>query len=88
MHGILDGEIYTKHKDDQQQLRLGGNSWSINLHELPKTAKLIEYITPTSRYVITREEAFKHSFERNLGGEQKLIVPIKWWQENAVALND
>jgi hypothetical protein len=87
-HGVLEDCIYTKHEDDQQQLRLGGQSWTINLEELPDNATLIEYITPKTRYVISREEAFKHGFEQTLGGELKLIVPIKFWQEGAVAISD
>lgn len=88
MHGVLLNGIYTKKEDDQQQLRMGGNSWSINLHELPKEATLIEYITPSTSYVISREDAFKYGFIRVLGSEKKLIVPIKRWQEGAVAIND
>jgi len=87
MRGILHDHIYTKYEDDQQQLRLGGNSWTINLQDLPADAVLIEYITPSTRYVINRYDAFKHGFVRKLGGEDKLIVPLKWWQEG-IAIND
>lgn len=87
MRGVLKDNIYTKHEDDQQQLKMGGNSWSINLADLPEEAVLIEYVTPTTRYVINRYDAFKHGFERTLGGEQKLVVPLKWWQEG-IAIND
>jgi hypothetical protein len=88
MHGIVKDNIYVKYESDQQQLELGGNSWTIDLQELPQDIMLIEYITPKTRYVITRTDAFKHGFIRKLGGEDKLIVPLKWWAEGAVALND
>lgn len=88
MRGNLNGSIYTKKEDEKQQLRLGGMSWTINLADLPKEATLIEYITPISRYVISREDAFAHGFIRNLGGEDKLIVPLKWWTEGTVAIDD
>lgn len=88
MRGTLTGKIYTKNEDDNQQLHLGGESWTINLQELPGEAEIIEYITPTSRYVISRQDALKYGFIRNLGGEDKLVVPLKRWQEDAVALNE
>lgn len=88
MHGVLKEGVYTKKEDDQQQLRLGGNSWTINLTDLPETAQVIEYITPTTSWAISREDAFEHGFMRILGGEEKLIVPLKWWTEGAVAIND
>lgn len=87
MRGTIDGEIYIKHEDDQQQLRLGGNSWSINLQDLPDSATLIQYITPSMSYVITRDKAFKHGFIKVFNNEKKLIVPIKHWHEG-VAINE
>lgn len=87
MHGKLENNIYIKHEDEQQQLRLGGQSWTINLEVLPEEAILIQYVTPLNIYVISRKDAFKYGFERKLGGERKLIVPIKHWQEGAVAIS-
>lgn len=87
MRGILKDKIYSKHEDEQQQLRIGGNSWTINLDELPDDAVLIEYITNSSRYVINRDVAFDKGFVRTLGGEKKLVVPIKYWQQG-IALSD
>ncbi len=88
MRGVYQDGIYTKHEDEQQQLRLGGGSWSINLEELPADAKLIEYITPSASYVVSREDALKHGFVKILGGEKKLCVPVKIWQKDAVAINE
>lgn len=86
MRGIFQDGIYTKHEDDKQKLFMGGGSWSINLKDLPTTVQLIEYMTPTTSYVITREEAFRHGFIKSLGGEDKLVVPLKFWQQGAVAV--
>lgn len=87
MRGILDGSVYMKQEAEEQQLRLGGNSWSINLQDLPEEATLIEYITPLTHYVITREKAFKRGFVKVFNGEKKLVVPIKYWYEG-VAINE
>lgn len=87
MRGVLHDNIYTKNESDQQQLQMGGGSWSVNLDDLPEEAILIEYVTPTTSWVIHRHDAFTHGFIRELNGESKLIVPLKWWQEG-IAIND
>ena len=86
MRGILKDGIYTKYEDEANKLRLGGGSWSINLEELPSGTKLIEYITQSTTYVISREEANQHGFTKVLGGETKLVVPISQWHQGAVAV--
>lgn len=88
MRGTFKDGVYTKKEDESQKLRMGGGSWSINLDELPVGTKIIEYITPFERYAISMEDAFKHGFTRMLGGEKKLIIPVKCWQKGAVALGD
>lgn len=88
MRGVFKDYIYTKFEDENQKLKMAGGAWSINLDDLPDEAVLIEYVTPTNRYVINRYDAFKHGFERVLAGERKLIVPLRWWQEGSVAIND
>lgn len=87
MRGTLKDGIYTKHEDEDQKLRMGGGSWSINLDELPEGTQVIEYITPKTSYVISKGDARRHGFVRVLGGEKKLIVPLKWWNEG-VAIDD
>lgn len=79
MRGILKGDIYSKYEEENQKLRLGGGSWSINIEKLPAGTKVVEYITPVHRYVITLKDAFTHGFTKTLGGERKLVVPIKKW---------
>lgn len=88
MRGILRSSIYTKREKEDQLLRLGGGSWSINLKELPEEAILIEYITDKDRYVINRYDAFKHGFRKTLGGEEKLVVPIKLWTRGTLVIED
>lgn len=89
MRGVLKDGIYTKREDEKNKLRMAGGSWSINLDELPSEGvRLIEYITPLTNYVITREDAMKFGFVRMLGGEKKLVVPLSCWQKGAVAINE
>lgn len=79
MRGTLQGTTYIKKEKESQKLRMGGGSWSINLEELPSGTRIIEYITPFCRYTISTEDAFMHGFTKFLGGERKLVVPIKCW---------
>lgn len=82
MHGTLLDDSYTKKEDKANMLRMGGGAWSINLDELPDEAQTIIYKTVLETYVIGRDDAFKFGFVRQLGGENKLVVPLKfWWVE-------
>jgi hypothetical protein len=81
MRGLLKDTTYIKKEDDRQQLKMGGGSWSINLADLPEEAHLIEYYTSSARYIISREKAFEYGFVKFLGGEEKLVVPLKQWQK-------
>lgn len=80
-HGNLDGSTLVKKEKEKDQLRMGGGSWSINLDELPETVLMIAYHTEDYQYLISRGDAFAHGFERTLGGERKLIVPLKHWRK-------
>jgi len=71
---------YLKREQESQKLRIGGGSWSINLDELPPTAKQIKYITEEGTYQISVDDALAHGFERMLGGERKLVVPLGKWK--------
>lgn len=88
MRGVIKNGIYTKREDEKNKLRMGGGSWSINLDELPKDTQLIEYITPTDRYVVSMSNAVQYGFIRMLGGEKKLVVPLKHWSKGAVAISE
>ena len=78
-HGQFSGNVYRKKENENMKLRMGGGSWSINLDEVPKAAEVVEYVTPQRTYQIRTEDAFAHGFIRILGGERKLIVPLKYW---------
>ena len=62
-------------------LRIGGGSWTIKLDEIEgRGIQRIRFLTDAASYDITVEDALLHGFERELGGERKLVVPIKHWQ--------
>lgn len=83
MRGLLEGGIYSKKEKESQRLRIGGGSWSINLDELyGKTIETVEYITEKKTYTIEFDKAMDKGFVRYLGGEKKLVVPIKYWSVN------
>lgn len=75
---IIDG-VLTKKEKEKDKLRMGGGSWSINLDEINKEPSSIKYITELTTYTISYADARLRGFIRVLGGEKKLIVPIKYW---------
>ena len=82
-YGKVVGDAYIKNGDENQKLRMGGGSWSINLDEIDDLVKEIVYITKKAKYRIDRETAIAKGFIRNMSTngviESKLIVPIKHW---------
>lgn len=58
---------------------MGGGSWSINLDEMNKEPSSIKYITELTTYTISYADARLRGFIRILGGEKKLVVPVKYW---------
>lgn len=78
-HGQLKGTTWIKHEKSKDILRMGGGSWTINLDELPVGTKDVEYWTGDTVYTISLADAHDHGFIRIMGGERKLIVPLKWW---------
>lgn len=84
-HGILHkGDQWLKYEKEQDKLRIGGGSWSINLDELPDEAETIVYVTEDYGYRISVMGAKLRGFVRVLGGEQKLVVPLKFWERKEV----
>ena len=84
-YGKVVGDAYIKNEDENQKLRMGGGSWSINLDEIDDLVKEIVYITKKAKYRIDRETAIAKGFIRNMSTkgiiESKLIVPIRHWNK-------
>jgi len=82
MHGLIDGDMYIKKEFEKDKLRMSGGSWTINLDEINnKEIKNIVYFTERNIYRISYNKAFDKGFVKQLAGELKLIVPIKYWRK-------
>lgn len=79
-HGYLQDGIFVKKEKERDKLRMADGAWSINLDELPLEAVAIRYITEKYIYTIETEVAHLKGFTRILGGEPKLVVPLKYWK--------
>lgn len=81
MIGNIVGKTYVKRDKETSLLRIGGGSWTILLDEIEgEEISKIRFITDAVVYDITLEEAYAFGFERDLGGERKLVVPVKHWE--------
>ncbi len=70
-----------KNEKESSKLRIGGGSWSINLDKVSLSGvSTIEYNTEKHTYTISTRDAISKGFIRFLGGEKKLVVPIKFWE--------
>jgi hypothetical protein len=58
---------------------MGGGSWTINLSWLRPGVDRIKYITLVDTYTISLKDALLHGFNREFNGENKLIVPLEYW---------
>lgn len=82
MHGQIVDRHYIKKEDESQKLMIGGGSWTINLDETyDKDIDEITLITQEYEYNISYSKAFSKGFIRVLQGENKLVVPIKYWDK-------
>ena len=81
MYGYIENRTYMKIENESQKLRMGGGCWTVNLSEISgKQIENIQYMTSKYTYSISLEDAMKKGFIRNLGGELKLIIPIRCWE--------
>lgn len=81
---IKDG-VLTKYEKESSKLRMGGGSWTINLDQVSlESLTKIVYITNRYRYSILKKGAIQHGWVKLLGGENKLVVPIKFWIKDAI----
>ena len=79
--------VLTKYEKESSKLRMSGGSWTINVEKFPLAKyHTIRYITRQYVYDIDTEEALSNGFYKNLGGEKKLVVPIKHWSKNAISI--
>lgn len=80
-HGVIKDGIYFKKEKEKDLLRMGGGSWSINLGEVDlETIKAIVFCTEKAHYIASPVTAALHGFKRELGGEEKLVLPLKHWE--------
>lgn len=79
-HGVIVGGVLKKSEDEKNKLRMGGGSWTINLDEINnENIQVVEYLTKKAKYIIHIDKAVECGFERMLGGERKLVVPLGYW---------
>lgn len=73
---------YIKNEYEKDRLRMAGGSWSINLEDILDYSSIenVEFRTEAATYRISWERAKKHGFARTLGGEDKLVVPLEFWE--------
>ena len=87
MFGTIINDTYVKNEKEKSKLRMGGGSWSIPYELVSKSKHLhvkdILYRTPKVLYTITIDSALSKGFILSLGGELKLVVPIKHWTKES-----
>ena len=84
----IKNHVLFKHEKESGKLRMSGGSWTINVEKFPLAKyHTIRYITRQYVYDIDTEDALANGFFKNLGGEKKLVVPIKHWRRIEYALS-
>ena len=80
MRGTIENGVYFKYEDEKDKLRLYGGSWTINLDEIKdKIFEIIVFKTKEDEYTISYKKAFDIGIKKNFRGENKLVVPVKYW---------
>lgn len=82
MKYTLKNNILHKYEKEESILRMiPGGAWTINLQKwnLDDGISGIIYETTDRIYKISTTEAVAHGKIGYLGGEKKLIVPLKYW---------
>ena len=84
----IKNHVLIKYEKESSKLRMSGGSWTINVEKFPLAKyHTIRYITRQYVYDIDTEDALTNGFFKNLGGEKKLVVPIKHWRRIEYALS-
>jgi len=73
------GDTLVKYEKETSRLRIGGGSWTVQIGWLEGIEK-IQYITAKATYTISKKKALEKGFGRLLGGEEKLVIPVKYWR--------
>ena len=80
MRFSIRDSILRKYEKESSRLRIGGGSWTIRREWISDPdIEIIEYETTKAVYFISRVEAIAKGFKRTFKGEDKLVVPIKFW---------
>jgi len=73
--------VYHKYEKESSKLRMiPGGAWTINLSTL-NIENICTFIYETKKYIyiISYKDAIKNGQKMILGGELKLVVPLKYW---------
>ena len=83
MASPVDIQIYKKYEKESSKLKMiEGNAWTINLDKVQlKNIDLIVYETKKFIYSIYSKQAQIVGMRLLLGGEMKLVVPLKYWKK-------
>lgn len=79
----IDINVYHKYEKESSKLRMiPGGAWTINLSTLNiENICTFIYETKTYIYIISYKDALKNGQKMVLGGELKLVVPLKYWEK-------
>lgn len=84
MKGTIKDRVLIKYEDEKEKLRMGGGSWTINITDFPIPSwDSVRYITRVDTYEIDGAVALSRGWRRVFGGEEKLVVPVKWWKRKS-----
>lgn len=82
MRGNITNRVYHKYEKESSKLRIvKGGAWTINLNEVDLTEfDAIVYETDKNIYKISKRKAQTVGILQNLGGEDKLIIALVYWE--------
>tara|TARA_R110002020_G_scaffold320815_1_gene536708 strand:- start:2964 stop:3227 length:264 start_codon:yes stop_codon:yes gene_type:complete len=87
MKYFIKDKTLTKYEKESGKLRMSGGCWTINLTKISlESFNKVVYITERYRYEIDKVWALENGFIKYFGGEDKLVVPIKYWIKDAVSV--
>ena len=82
MRGNIINRVYHKYEKESSKLRIvKGGGWTINLNEVDLTEfDAIVYETNKNIYKISKRKAQRVGIPQFLGGEDKLIIALVYWE--------